>query len=182
MLSPHARILLPENFKMDKAQSEARTAKQLEARLSVVTSLLAVIVVLFFALATLPYSINAQQSADHSAVVKPNLALQYYPPKGDAWQRKTPAQVGVNNAKLDAAIEFAKTRESRVPRDFSTQEQTFGRLLGSMPEERGATNGIILRHGYIVAEWGDTRRVDPTYSVAKSFLSTILGDCPLTAS
>ena len=40
---------------------------------------------------------------------------------------------------------------------------------------RRQTNGMILRHGYIVAEFGDTNRVDPTYSVAKSFLSTVLG-------
>lgn len=160
---------------MDRTQSEVRIDKQLAGRFSVAKYLLAVIVALFFALTTLPSSINAQQSAEHSAIAKRKLALHYYPPKGDAWQRKSPAQVGMNNAKLDAAIEFAKTRESRVPRDFSTQEQTFGKLLGVMPKERGATNGIILRHGYIVAEWGDTRRVDPTYSVAKSFLSTILG-------
>lgn len=78
-------------------------------------------------------------------------------------------------ALLSQAVAFAETQESAVPRDFSTQVETFGRLLGPLPKERGATNGIILRHGYIVAEWGDTRRPDPTYSVAKSFLSTILG-------
>ena len=36
-------------------------------------------------------------------------------------------------------------------------------------------NGIILRHGYIVAEFGDVEAVDPSYSMAKSYLSTILG-------
>ena len=59
--------------------------------------------------------------------------------------------------------------------DFSTQEEIFGTLLGPMPTSRAATNGIVLRHGYIVAEWGDTRAVDPTYSVAKSVLSTLVG-------
>ncbi len=62
-----------------------------------------------------------------------------------------------------------------MPPDFSTQEAIFGKLLGPMPTSRAATNGVILRHGYIVAEWGDTRRPDPTYSVAKSVLSTVLG-------
>ncbi len=37
---------------------------------------------------------------------------------------------------------------------------------------RAATKGIILRHGYIVAEFGDTKTNDPVYSAAKSFLST----------
>ena len=36
-------------------------------------------------------------------------------------------------------------------------------------------NGVVIRHGYIVAEFGETDRVDTTYSVAKSYLSTILG-------
>jgi len=76
---------------------------------------------------------------------------------------------------LGQAVAFAKTQETRVPRDFSTQVETFGALLGPIPRERGETNGIVVRHGYIVAEWGDTNRIDPTYSAAKSFLSTVLG-------
>ena len=40
---------------------------------------------------------------------------------------------------------------------------------------RGAPSGLILRHGYIVAEWGDTRHVEMTHSVTKSFLSTVVG-------
>jgi CubicO group peptidase (beta-lactamase class C family) len=48
-------------------------------------------------------------------------------------------------------------------------------LLGSVPTERAATNALIIRHGYIVAEFGETTRPDPTYSVAKSMLSTVAG-------
>ena len=99
----------------------------------------------------------------------------YYPPPGDAWQHAKPETVGMNSALLDEAVAYAKTQASTIPRDFSTQLVTFGRVLGPLPKERGETNGIIIRHGYIVAEWGDTKRVDPTYSVAKSFLSTIAG-------
>jgi CubicO group peptidase (beta-lactamase class C family) len=32
-----------------------------------------------------------------------------------------------------------------------------------------------VRHGYIVAEWGDTERVDMTFSVTKSYLATLGG-------
>jgi len=99
----------------------------------------------------------------------------YYPAAGDNWQRKSPAEAGFSPELLEQAVAFAKTQESKQPRDFSTQVQTFGALLGPMPKERAETNGIIIRHGYIVAEWGDTAHVDPTYSVAKSFLSTVLG-------
>jgi CubicO group peptidase (beta-lactamase class C family) len=40
---------------------------------------------------------------------------------------------------------------------------------------RGAPTGIVVRNGYIVAEWGDPARVDMTFSVTKSFLSTTVG-------
>lgn len=102
-------------------------------------------------------------------------SAHYYPLPGDQWETKRPAELGFDPALLEQAVAFAKTQESKVPRDFSTQVQTFGALLGPLPKERGETNGIILRNGYIVAEWGDNRRIDPTYSVAKSFLSTVLG-------
>src|SRR5690606_31823475 len=35
--------------------------------------------------------------------------------------------------------------------------------------------GLIVRNGYIVAEWGEPERVDMTFSVTKSFLSTVVG-------
>jgi CubicO group peptidase (beta-lactamase class C family) len=67
------------------------------------------------------------------------------------------------------------SHETNRVRDFSDQEIMFGKLLGSVPTERAATNGLIIRHGYIVGEFGDTMRPDPTYSVAKSMLSTVAG-------
>ncbi|QJW89210.1 serine hydrolase [Spirosoma taeanense] len=100
----------------------------------------------------------------------------YFPPKGDEWAHRPPAKVGMNAALLDSAVAFARTQETtQMTPNFSTQEEIFGKLLGPMPTSRAKTNGIVLRHGYIVAEWGDTQRADPTYSVAKSVLSTVLG-------
>ena len=56
---------------------------------------------------------------------------------------------------------------------------TFGREPFDTPigpvQPRAALNGLILRHGYIVAEWGETTKVDMTFSVTKSFLSTVVG-------
>src|SRR5262249_60859596 len=80
-----------------------------------------------------------------------------------------------DEAKLNEAIAFMKARETNVARDFSDQEKIFGKLLGSVPTERAATNALIIRHGFIVGEFGDTLRPDPTYSVAKSMLSTVAG-------
>ena len=108
-------------------------------------------------------------------VALPAAQAPYYPPAGQ-WAHKTPAEVGMDAAKLDAAIEFMKAHEARSPaRDFSDQEIVNGKLLASIPTERAATNALIIRHGYIVAEFGDTMRPDPTYSVAKSMLSTVTG-------
>ena len=101
-------------------------------------------------------------------------SASYFPPAG-AWAKKAPADVGMDAAKINAAIEFAKGRETNWPRDYSTQEKIFGTKLGSMPTRRPTTNGVIIRNGYIVAEFGDVNSVSPTYSVAKSMLATVTG-------
>lgn len=75
---------------------------------------------------------------------------------------------------LDAAVRFAQTRESTRAMDFSDQERIFGSLLGSVPNIRAKTNGLVIYKGYVVAEFGDTTWADPTYSVAKSMLSTVV--------
>ena len=110
-------------------------------------------------------------------VAVPRLAdaqSTYYPSR-DNWARKAPADAGMDAAKLAEAIKFAEARETNMPRDFSTQEKIFGTLLGPIPKSRAGTNGVIIRHGYIVGEFGDTSNVAPTYSVAKSMLATVAG-------
>jgi CubicO group peptidase (beta-lactamase class C family) len=99
----------------------------------------------------------------------------YFPAPDDGWQRRHPDEAGMDATLLEAAVAYARTQASMIPPDFSTQVETFGRVLGPLPKQRGQTNGVIVRHGYVVAEWGDTKSVDPTYSVAKSFLSTLCG-------
>jgi len=42
-------------------------------------------------------------------------------------------------------------------------------------KKRGGPAGVIIRNGYVVAQWGDLDRVDMTFSVTKSFLSTTAG-------
>src|SRR5712671_6915897 len=98
----------------------------------------------------------------------------YFPPAG-SWARKPPAEVGMDQDKVAAAVAFASSQATDWPKDFSRQVPQFGRLLGPIPEDRADTNGVVVRHGYVVAEFGDTARVDPTYSVAKSMLATVLG-------
>ena len=96
----------------------------------------------------------------------------YYPPAG-TWAKKTPAELGLDPAKLAEAVTWAQTRESNRAMDFSDQEKIFGSLLGSVPTRRAKTNGVVIYKGYVVAEFGDTTWADPTYSVAKSMMSTV---------
>ena len=42
-------------------------------------------------------------------------------------------------------------------------------------KQRGGPAGMVIKNGYIVAQWGDVKRVDMTFSGTKSFLSTIAG-------
>lgn len=101
----------------------------------------------------------------------------YYPTRWE-WQTREPAAAGFNAEKLQAAVDFAIAQENPDTHDLAENiRRSFGRephfeIIGPT-RERGAANGMILRHGYIVAEWGDTQRVDMTFSVTKSFLSTV---------
>lgn len=107
--------------------------------------------------------------------VAPHVAAQstYYPPAG-SWAKKAPAEVGLDPAKLQEAVAYAESHETRREMDFSDQERIFGTLLGSVPTIRAHTNGVVIYKGYVVAEFGDPTWADPTYSVAKSMLSTVM--------
>lgn len=109
------------------------------------------------------------------ALLSVSPAAAQYVPTRDTWETRKPSQVGMDDELIAAAVEFAKSHATDWPADFSKQAEMFGRPLGPVPTSRAATNGVILRHGYIIAEFGDTLAVDPTYSVAKSYLSTLLG-------
>lgn len=105
----------------------------------------------------------------------------YFPPAGDGgWERRTAEQAKMDAGRLKEAIDFAVASESKTPRNLELAHyQTFGRepfgeAVGAF-KERGAAAGIILRNGYIVAEWGAPDRVDMTFSVTKSFISTVVG-------
>src|SRR5262245_37888545 len=81
------------------------------------------------------------------------LQAQYFPPKGQ-WKTARAAEVGLDSAKLQAAVDFALANGANW--DFEKdQVRTFGTPLGPLPKTRAGTNGIILRHGLIVAQFGD---------------------------
>jgi CubicO group peptidase (beta-lactamase class C family) len=104
----------------------------------------------------------------------------YFPERGEAWERRSPEQVGLSADAVREAISFALAHESAASRDLlETHRRTFGRepqgeAVGPF-KERGDPTGMIVRNGYIVAEWGDPHRVDVTFSVTKSFITTVVG-------
>lgn len=103
----------------------------------------------------------------------------YFPDHFD-WQSRTPASAGWNAAALDEAIKYAIDNENPNTKDLAVDvaltfsREPFSSLIGPT-KPRGGLNGLVIHHGFIVAEWGDTGRVDMTFSVTKSFLSTVVG-------
>jgi CubicO group peptidase (beta-lactamase class C family) len=132
-----------------------------------------------FAALALIASSSAAQTPSRTAPVWSVPADAYYPDPG-VWQKRSASQVGLDSAKLAAAIQFAIGAESKAPRDLEIAHyQTFGRepfgnAVGPF-KTRGEPSGVIIRRGYVVAEWGEPERVDMTFSVTKSFLSTVVG-------
>lgn len=104
-------------------------------------------------------------------------ASPYYPGPGDDWELLSPAAMGMDADSLRKAVVFAMANESRSTRDLEAwmavrgRDDPYSALFGPL-KPRGGPAGVIVRGGYIVAEWGDTKRVDVTYSVTKSFVST----------
>ena len=106
--------------------------------------------------------------------------ITYFPERNAIWQVKTPDEVNVNSALLSDAVAFANSNEYSESKDLRIAilkgfaREPFHEILGPT-KERGGPAGIILKNGYVVAKWGDTKRVDMTFSVTKSFLSTVAG-------
>jgi CubicO group peptidase (beta-lactamase class C family) len=105
---------------------------------------------------------------------------EYFPGPGDDWERRPPESVGLRAALLAEAVAFAQANEVAWLRDVRAQiekdvaKEPYPAILGET-RERGGPAGVILRHGYIVAQWGDVHRADMTFSVVKSYLSTLVG-------
>ena len=102
----------------------------------------------------------------------------YFP--DSVWKTKTPAELKMNARLLDSAVNFAITNDSKTDYDLRIANlkayvnEPGYRMMGPM-KDRGKPAGLIIKNGYIAAQWGDVKRVDMTFSVAKSYLSTVAG-------
>lgn len=107
------------------------------------------------------------------------VADNYFPPRGQ-WEAKSPKSLGFNEKKLNVAVQFAQNNEYSGSRDLRIailkgfRAEPFHSVLGPT-KKRGGPAGLIIKNGYIAAQWGDVSRVDMTFSVTKSYLSTIAG-------
>jgi len=139
-------------------------------RLPVAVSLVALLLV----------SSGVGPSARPQQAAASGVTSTYFPPRGD-WERRTPDQAGMDPALLQQAVDFSIANENPATRDMKLDlELTFGmrepmyKILGPT-KVRGGMTGLVIRRGYVVAEWGDPSRVDMTHSVTKTFLSTVVG-------
>jgi hypothetical protein len=108
----------------------------------------------------------------------------YFP--GADWARVAPERVGLSTDRLAEAVGFAVANESDWPPTmflpngqfiataYVDDKPPYDQVLGPV-RPRGSSNGLIFRHGRIVAEWGDTTRADMTFSAAKSYLGVLAG-------
>jgi class 3 adenylate cyclase len=85
----------------------------------------------------------------------------FLPPHPE-WQRENPEDAGVDAAAIAAAAHHAAEHETPWSRDLAHMVATdFGEAppwnetLGPV-RPRGGPNGLLVRGGNIVAEWGDT--------------------------
>ncbi len=104
----------------------------------------------------------------------------YLPPSNASWEERSPKDFKIDSNKLAEAVAFAEANEYTGSRDLrqatlrSFAREPYHQLLGPT-KKRGGPTGMILKNGYIIAQWGQTKRVDMTFSVTKSFLSTVAG-------
>src|ERR1700739_4172604 len=107
------------------------------------------------------------------------FAMNYIPPPSPAhWAA---AESGFDPGAATAASRWAAEHETPWSRDLAQmvrsdfhEKPPWNETLGPV-RPRGGPNGLVLRNGLVVAEWGDTTRVDMTFSVAKSYLSILAG-------
>ena len=102
----------------------------------------------------------------------------YFP--SEKWETKSPSEFGYNEKKINQAIDFVIKNQNPGNKDLRVEilkgfsSEPYHSILGPT-KKRGETNGLIIKDGYIMASWGDTKRVDMTFSVTKSYLSAVTG-------
>ncbi len=104
----------------------------------------------------------------------------YFPERNGKWEQIAVTTAGFSQEELEQAVQFAIENEYSGSRDLRRailkgfEREPYHEILGPT-KKRGGPAGMILKKGYLVTHWGDLERVDMTFSVTKSFLSTVAG-------
>ncbi len=104
----------------------------------------------------------------------------YFPERNGKWEQIAVTTAGFTEEGLEQAVQFALENEYSGSRDLRRailkgfEREPYHEILGPT-KKRGGPAGMILKKGYLVTHWGDVGRVDMTFSVTKSFLSTVAG-------
>ncbi len=104
----------------------------------------------------------------------------YFPDRNAVWTTRSPEKMNMDATAVNDAVKFAMNNEYSGSRDLRIailkgfEREPFHEILGPT-KKRGGPAGMILKNGYLVTSWGDIGRVDMTFSVTKSFLSTVAG-------
>lgn len=101
--------------------------------------------------------------------------MSAWPAKGSEWRATT------RDAAFQPAADYAMAHETPWDRDLAVvigaghfEPPPWNETIGHV-RRRGGPAGLIVKAGEIVAEWGDADRPDMTFSVAKSFISMMVG-------
>ncbi len=106
-----------------------------------------------------------------------------YFPSANEWAQVAPEATGMSADRLRDAIEFAQASECDWPKSLYLSD---GRYVGTahvndqpphdqpigIVRPRGGTSGLVTRGGRIVAEWGDTARLDDRHGCRVNLLGS----------
>ena len=90
-----------------------------------------------------------------------NSQDSYFPGKNN-WDVKSPSEFNYDSKKIQKAIDFVIDNQNRGDKDlrveilkgFSTEPY---HSIKGPTKKRGESNGLIIKDGYIIASWGDTK-------------------------
>ena len=75
-------------------------------------------------------------------------------------------------------MDYEKAHETSWSRELASHYDAtdpHNEVIIAPTRYRAETNGLILRYEYILTERGDTKKVDITFSISKSYLYTTAG-------
>ena len=120
-----------------------------------------------------------QPASDSTPRPRGDAAAAYFPDRVD-WKHRPPREAGMNPGLVDDAVRTAVANESTGSRTMlhylveSYSHEPFDSPIGPY-KDRGPASGVVVHGGDVVAEWGEPNRVDMTFSVTKTFLTTVVG-------